>query len=480
MLSLNFCSKLIQLPLNKIKIIKEEVNNEGDVLTLQIKRRTKYCKCPYCKQKTKKKHNHMVHIQKKVRHICNFKYHLNLELQKRRFYCSKCKKDFHEQYEFVPFKLQKDKRVRSKSHTKTFEEYVLFEWASTTIAEIARRCDVSEYRLWKIIDELDLEKLRRRGIKYMEDHEGDLFLGIDEHSFSGRDMVLVITEHSTKKVVAVLKDIKKQTLKDWLKELPPKVLIRIKGLTVDMTNNYKRTVLTHLGAHVVDIVDKFHVIQQANKVFDQVRQLNNWMIHTGYYGNEIIDLEQKKAVKKTEKKQRLHMNEKTSDTKYRSLEIEKLALEKGTRPYLPDSPKYKPITLEHYISEKYRTLFLVGEEKLTQNQQHRINQILIEFDPENYMFEAYNTKEKIRECLHNKDSDLLDEIISDLEQSKHYQLKTFCNTLKTQKQAILNYFKYGLTNARCEGKNNKAKVLKRISYGYNTKKNYMKKLLFAL
>jgi len=296
-------------------------------------------------------------------------------------------------------------------------------------------------------------------------------------------MVLVITEHSTKKVVAILPSISKIELTKWLNNLPPKVMKKIKGLTIDMTNNYKSAVLKALGAHVVDIVDKYHVIQLANKVVDEVRQLNNWMIHMGHYGHNIVDIQQKKGISKpTQKKpkERLSANEKLSANKYRPLEVRRFAQEKSIRTYRPEDPNYTPITVEHFIDEKYRLLFLTGEEKLSEKQKHRLNQIFMEFDPQGYLFESYNAKEKIRECLNKKDEALLDEVITDLEKSEHYRLKTLCLTLKNQRQSILNYFKYGLTNARLEGKNNKAKVMKRISYGYNTKENYMKKLLFAL
>ena len=47
-----------------------------------------------------------------------------------------------------------------------------------------------------------------------------IFLGIDEHSFHGRDYVLVITEIKERKPLAVLPDNKIETLKKWLKSLP--------------------------------------------------------------------------------------------------------------------------------------------------------------------------------------------------------------------------------------------------------------------
>ncbi len=504
MLTKKFSSKLLQLPLNKIKIVKEDLSNEKEwILTLQIRRKSKYCKCPYCNKKTKYLYDNSIYIHKWVRHLINFKYQVFLDVEKRRFYCPTCNRDVHEQYEFIPYKLkdQKDdkgsielKRVRSKSHTNLFEEFVLYEWATSSVAEIARRWKVGKDKLWSIIWDLDFDKLKRRWTKYMEEYWWDLYLWIDEHSFSWRDMVLVIIEHSTKRVVAVLPTVKKADLKAWLESLPDDVVRRIKWITTDMTNNYQNTVLETLWLQIVEVVDKYHIVQLANKVLDKVRQLSNWMIHVGHYWHNIIDVTQKKWIKKrkwrkkwTKNKTTLKQdiikqwrNESIAGQKYRSLKTQIIWRDQWTRLFSPDSEFYKPITVEHYLSETYRTLFLTWEEKLTHNQQNRLNQIFIEFDPEWYVFEAYNAKEMVRSFLNEKDEDLLNETIIYLQDSEHYQLKILAKTLIKHRQWILNYFEYWITNARVEWKNNKAKLIKRMSYWYRSKTNYIKKLMFAL
>jgi len=58
-------------------------------------------------------------------------------------------------------------------------------------------------------------------------------------------------------------------------------------------------------------------------------------------------------------------------------------------------------------------------------------------------------------------------------------IKAFRKTLMKWRIQILNYFKFGLTNARTEGYNNVAKVIKRRSYGFRSFKNYRLRLLYA-
>ncbi len=375
------------------------------------------------------------------------------------------------------------KKNRSKSHTKHFENYILFEWHALTVAEIARRCSVSEARIWKIIADINIEDLMKKGVQIMINQPGELILGIDEHSFSGRDMVLVITEHNSKKVVAVLPDTRKETLKKWLNHLPPSVMVRIKGLTIDMTGSYRNAVLEALGTQVVGIVDKYHVIQMANNVVDEVRKMNSWMIHSGIYGHDLIDLRQRKGIKKKDKLKKNikgHLEPKrvplSNYKKYR----EDINKDTKLRLYSPGDPTYKAITVQHFLAQTYRTLFLKREDGLSYRQQQRLNQILVEFDPLCHVSEAYTAKEMIHEMMDEKSEKLLDQTIVFLKNCEHYKLQELYRSLKRWRFEILNYFKYGKTNARNEGFNNKAKILKRISYGYNTKKNYIKKLMFAL
>ncbi len=59
------------------------------------------------------------------------------------------------------------------------------------------------------------------------------------------------------------------------------------------------------------------------------------------------------------------------------------------------------------------------------------------------------------------------------------EVKTLRTTLMRWRNEILNYFKFKLTNARTEGYNNVAKVIKRRSYGFRNFQNYRLRLLNA-
>jgi transposase len=51
--------------------------------------------------------------------------------------------------------------------------------------------------------------------------EGPVSLGIDEHSFRGRDLVISLTCLSSGRLVAILPDQRQASLRAWLRDLPP-------------------------------------------------------------------------------------------------------------------------------------------------------------------------------------------------------------------------------------------------------------------
>jgi transposase len=73
----------------------------------------------------------------------------------------------------------------------------------------------------------------------------------------------------------------------------------------------------------------------------------------------------------------------------------------------------------------------------------------------------------------------LTKITNDLACETLPELVRFRTTLREWRQEILAYFKTRITNARCEGFNNKAKVLKKRAYGFRSFENYRLRILSA-
>lgn len=73
----------------------------------------------------------------------------------------------------------------------------------------------------------------------------------------------------------------------------------------------------------------------------------------------------------------------------------------------------------------------------------------------------------------------MNSLIANLSKSIYSVCQRLARTLENWKSEILNYFHSRLTNARVEGFNNKAKLIKRRAFGYRSFKNYRLRLLNA-
>jgi transposase len=102
------------------------------------------------------------------------------------------------------------------------------------------------------------------------EEQGERFvLGIDEHSYRGRHLVLTATNITRKKLLMVGKDDSLATLTDFLRKADKK---RISEVCIDMCRGYRNTIKRELPK-VKITVDKFHVVAYANKNMDEVRSI---------------------------------------------------------------------------------------------------------------------------------------------------------------------------------------------------------------
>lgn len=107
---------------------------------------------------------------------------------------------------------------------------------------------------------------------FLVGEQGPISLGVDEHSFRGRDLVLTISCVSSGRLVAILPDRRQATLRTFLRELPEMVKRRIAGACIDLTSGYRAVLRAELPEAIV-VADHFHVIADANRRLDETRRL---------------------------------------------------------------------------------------------------------------------------------------------------------------------------------------------------------------
>ena len=146
-----------------------------------------------------------------------------------------------------------------------------------------------------------------------------------------------------------------------------------------------------------------------------------------------------------------------------------------------ETGEYKEITEQAFLNKWYKLLFLTKEENMSWLQKLRLRQILKEYDPHNYMKEAWMYKEWFCEALDELCIEDIRRIRDECLESEHYRIKDFGKTLKRRDKQLEGFcthstdaFKF--TNAYTEWVNNQCKVAKRVAYGFKHKSNYKRKL----
>ena len=234
---------------------------------IKVELKKKYRKCPHCG-----KHSMARHQRGKE---CSVKHHLwgnqiiYLKSRKDRWKCDKCKKPFTEAWPGL-------KKWSRK--TEAAEYQILDLLKGKSFRQLSQENGVSDHEARYLLGKIDTLPAWDE-----EKHIKAIRLGIDEHSFRGRNLVITVTNLSQRRLKGILPDDKQQSLRDWIRAVPEEVKSRIKEVCIDMKELFASVVEQELpGADVV--VDNFHVIQDANRRLDENRRLEQEMQRRKHIG----------------------------------------------------------------------------------------------------------------------------------------------------------------------------------------------------
>ena len=466
--------EILNLNLKKYKIITYKLIKKW-ILEFEIKSKIKSVLCPQCWFKTTKRQDLKEYKQKtNLKHI-NISNNKIIELKpiKRYFRCNNCNSNFLERF---------DIESNNWFHSIDFENYVIASWWYMSWNKIAEVNKCSVWKIYRILQDIDHTKINDVWINILSKLD-EIYLWVDEHSFSWKDMILIITELKTKKLVAILDWITKDKLECWINSIPKETQMKIKWFSTDMNKGYKKS-LEKIVSKPIFSVDKYHLFQEANKMVDEVRILNSWLVKMKFVkADEIIKLW--KIPKRFTKKDIAKINKNSNKrwlSKYKN-KCEHLIRYNSKIQFILDWEKieYKEITLDYFLETWYRKLFLRREKNLTWLQKLRINQIFKEFDYLDYLKESRTIKEDFMDAIDNLDLKEIDRIILECRGSEHHRIKQFWRTLTNWYDWIKWFCEHStkdfkFTNALTEGFNNSCKVAKRQSHWFKLKENYFRKI----
>jgi len=170
----------------------------------------------------------------------------------KRYQCKSCRKTFYESIPETDSKRQMTIRLK---------DWIGHKSIKNTFSSIAEDIGVSEGTVKSVFNDYinELEKTMR--------FETPQWMGIDEiHLIKPRG---VITNIQNNTVVEVLVNRNKETMMNYLGNLPNKESIKL--VSIDMWRPYKDAVEAVLPKATI-VIDKFHVVRMANDALDTVRK----------------------------------------------------------------------------------------------------------------------------------------------------------------------------------------------------------------
>lgn len=229
--------------------------------------------CTSCSKRSKNIHDYRK--PSVIKHLKLGKRQTYLVISKRRFFCKDCQKPFTE-------KLLSVSRWQRK--TKALDEEIIESLREMSFASVERKLGVNyraQVKLLKVamkpFEGSWNEERRRKGKtekqrRKEKQQKGSISIGIDEHSFSGHDMCLTITNLTTPTLKGILPDDRKVTLEKYLNNIPEDIKRRINSFCIDMKKSYKFSIKKCFPDTSV-VIDKFHLICDANKKIDEERRI---------------------------------------------------------------------------------------------------------------------------------------------------------------------------------------------------------------
>ncbi|OWY64262.1 ISL3 family transposase [cyanobacterium TDX16] len=250
----------------EIKLLTELLNLEGVKVTshrqhqgigiiLLLELTNKESTCPVCGTKSQRLHQNHRHI---VKDLTWGEQQVFLEINRRQFKCSRCKKPFSEDLSFVDRRRTYTKRLAKKIIQEVLENYIhsVAKKGVVTTEEIARMLKDAS----KELSNLKPSQLKR--------------LGIDEIALvKGKgNYCAVLIDLDTSKLMAILngrtQEVIKRTLSGWGLD----VLSQIEEVSIDLWQGYKNLVIELMPSAQV-VADRFHVMTQINRELDIQRKI---------------------------------------------------------------------------------------------------------------------------------------------------------------------------------------------------------------
>lgn len=403
----------LEIPLNIAGVKIEDVEfTEQDEIFITITSTVAGTACHVCNQEITDSYGEDREIV--LRHLSILGQPTYLKIRPRRYRCSHCKAQ--------PTTTQTLPWYASRSpHTRAYEDHILLSLVNSTVMDVSIKERLGYEAIMGIIKrhvspEVDWSEF--------EDLE---IMGVDEIALKKghRDFVTIVSVHlrnGKKRVVGVLEDRKKETVRKFFKSIPKELRKTVRVFCTDLYDGFINAAKEFFGRKIRIVADRFHVAKLYRKGLDDLRKKELKRI--------------KKALPKAE---------------HQSLKGVMWILRKNV-------DDLTEADLEVIKKLKAHAPMLVNAYLLCATLTR--------------IFESRITKEQAR-CQLRGWKGLVRKAGLDC-------FNSFLNTLEERMEEITNYFVERQSSGFVEGLNNKIKVIKRRCYGILNRNHFFQRLYIDL
>lgn len=384
----------IPLDIPGVKIEKVKINSKGDII-IYVKSTIEGTICRKCGRKICKPHGYDREIN--LRHLSILGRKTFIRICPARYGCPYCDGN--------PTTTQKLEWYDSRSpHTKAYEDHVLLQIVNSTVEDTRIKEELGYEAVMGIIsrhigNEVSWDSFKRLDV-----------IGLDEISLKKghKDFVTIVTGllDENIKILGVLKDRKKSTVKEFLQAIPKRLRIQVKTICSDMYDGFVNAAKEVFGKKVI-VIDRFHVAKLYRKAMDMLR-----------------------------KKELKRLRRELTEEEYKKLKGAIWILRKNK---------------EKLAAEELEVLECLFKHSPLLEATYNLCNALTE------IFEEDISKEKAKTKINDWKKQV--------DKSGLSCFKTFIKSLDKFLYGILNYFTDRQTSGFVEGLNNKIKVIKRRCYG---------------
>ncbi|MCP3998044.1 MAG: ISL3 family transposase, partial [bacterium] len=249
------------MDLPEVEVVEIKTDREGDLIVV-VRSTRQGTHCRACGQWIDKPWGHDREIT--LRHLPILGKRTFIVLQPPRFECRNC-----------PGRPTTTQQLpwyeRKRRYTKAFEEHVLLALVNATVADVSHKEQVGYDAVLGILE----HALNRKDVDWAEHQDLDK-LGLDEITLlkGHRDFITIVSGRANgeTRILAVLPDRTKETVKAFLETIPQDLRKRIGTVCSDLYEGFMEAAREVFPRSTRLVADRFHVAKLYRKGLDTLRK----------------------------------------------------------------------------------------------------------------------------------------------------------------------------------------------------------------